>query len=560
MLEKNLEFINNPDLVSRLRTMKLEESRWDISYCIAESQDYVILKNEIPMDDLKNPREAVREMLINTIKQEMNPNDIIVTFGIGLCYLLDETFNMYPSKIFIYEPDTKLLHFVLSNVDISEHLSSGRVFIYDNQEELLKKLEEVYLTKDKVEVVYLKNYAIVKSNELIEFTQKVYEVCKTKMVDVTTILKYTRTWLFNTLKNISTINSGNAYKLSDLEDKFVGQTALIAAAGPSLKENIEKIKANRNKFVLFAVNKTLRILQENEITPDFVVALDPENIAETYTGLDNSISNTNCIMDLRSEPVSLSKPFRKTFISFAQNDSLIKKLMQYNPEISTYETGGSTAIMALVTAERMGFSKVIFAGLDLAFKGNEAYASGETAAKTGDGNVIVESESNTKELVKVVSVTGEDVETRGDYATFIKHFESIIKELDLNNVYNTTSFGAKINGMKNVQFDNIDFNVTANTTAIILGEVQPFKIQTKEWIEEELALINRVIELLSKGSFSPALISTIVKSSLMYQYLQAEVLKILQSPNEESLIDNFLSETKSAVKYVIETLQKNHLI
>ena len=47
----------------------------------------------------------------------MKNNDIIINFGIGLGYLLDESFNNYPSKIYVYEPDLNLLHFVLSNVD-----------------------------------------------------------------------------------------------------------------------------------------------------------------------------------------------------------------------------------------------------------------------------------------------------------------------------------------------------------------------------------------------------------------------------------------------------------
>ena len=45
----------------------------------------------------------------------MKPNDIIINFGLGLGYLLDETFNKYPARIFVYEPDIKLLHFVLNN-------------------------------------------------------------------------------------------------------------------------------------------------------------------------------------------------------------------------------------------------------------------------------------------------------------------------------------------------------------------------------------------------------------------------------------------------------------
>ena len=559
MFKKNLEFIDNQALKERLSRLTLEESRWDISFCMTPTNDYLLLKNDIPIDDIQDPRGAIRKMLKETIKQPMGSNDIIVTFGIGLCYLMDEVFNAYPSKIFVYEPDIKLLHFVLNNVDISELLKSGRIYITDNRDELIKKLNDTYLTKDKLEIVYLKNYAIAKSQELLEFTQKVYETCKSKMVDINTILKFSKVWLKNILKNINTINSGTFYALSDLENKFTGQTALIIAAGPSLQDNIEKIKLNRNKFVIFAVNRVFRTLLSNGIMPDFVVCLDPEGVEASFTNLEDKMSDTNCIIDLKSDSTIFEKNFKKTFVSFTGNESVIKKLLEYNPEFKAYECGGSTTTLAFIAAVKMGFEKIIFSGLDLAMKGNVMYSSGETTKLTEDGKVDLGGEQQ-KGITQVKSVTGEMVESRDDFAAFIQHFEALIKDSGYSEIYNTTSFGAAIEGMKNVPFENIPLNMISNTTSIILGEVNPSKIRTKEWVDSELQLINEVIEMLSKGIFSPALVSAIVKSSLLYQYMQADVLNILQSKLADNLAEKFIEDTKVGVKTVIDMLQKNYLI
>ena len=116
MFNKNLESIDNISLKRRLSRISPLESRIGISYCITPTNDYVLLKDELPTDDLQNPREAVKSFLEKTIKDDLNANDIIITFGIGLGYLLDATFNKYPAKIFLYEPDINLLHFVLNNV------------------------------------------------------------------------------------------------------------------------------------------------------------------------------------------------------------------------------------------------------------------------------------------------------------------------------------------------------------------------------------------------------------------------------------------------------------
>ena len=559
MFTRNLEFIDNDSLKTRLGRITLEQSSRKMSYCMTPSNDYLLMKNDVPLDDIDNPREAIKKMLKSSIKHPMEANDIIITFGIGLCYLLDEVYNTYPARIFVYEPDIEILHFVLNNVDISEHLASGRVYITDDLNELLRKLASCYITKDKVEVVYLKNYAIVKSDELLKLTQKVYETCKSKMVDVNTIKKFSKRWLMNTLVNISTVNDSNVCRLSDLEGKFVGQTALILAAGPSLRENIDKIKANRDKYVIFAVNKVLRVLEANNIIPDFVVCMDAGGINATLTGLEDFCSKINCISDLKSDSVILKKNFKRFFLTFSENDFVIKKLADYNPSIKAYEFGGSASTMAYVVAVKLGFSKIIFAGLDLAFKDDILYSTGEEINKVSDSEIAIGSVK--KNIVKIKSVSGGLVNTRDDYAAFVPHFEALIKESDSGiEIYNTTSFGALIEGMKNVTFDEIPLFFSSVGTPFILGEAQPFKFEVKDWTQEELFLINNVISLLSKNVFSPALVSSIVKSSLLYAYMQADILKVLQSKFDPEMAEDFINKSKLAIKNVVDSLQKNRLI
>ena len=111
MFKKNLESLNNEALKRRLLGISEIGSRAGITFCVTPSNDYVLLKDDFPSDDLHNPREAVKQMLEKNIKTEMKASDTIITFGIGLGYLLDETFNKYPSKIYVYEPDLNLLHF-----------------------------------------------------------------------------------------------------------------------------------------------------------------------------------------------------------------------------------------------------------------------------------------------------------------------------------------------------------------------------------------------------------------------------------------------------------------
>ena len=556
MFEKNLEAIDNIALKRRLEKISPIESRIGVSYCVTPSNDYVLLKNEHPTDDLNNPREAIKTMIEKNIKQQLNNNDIIITFGIGLGYLLDEVYNRFPSKIFVYEPDINLLHFVLSNVDISEHLASGRVYLTNDIDELTTKLASTFLTKDKVEILYLQNYAIIKNTELLLLTQKVLDTCKSKIIDVNTITKFSKQWLINTVSNLAKVQEQNYYLLSDLENKFQGQTALVAAAGPSLSENIEYIKTNRNKFVIFAVNKVAKHLIENGITPDFVVCLDASYVDKTLRELDTSLSECNCIMDIRTDYNIMNRNFKKFFINFSENDALIKKLGTYNSFMKNYETGGSASTFAVVSAIKLGFSKVVLSGVDLAFKDNIIYTDGQTMNRISQEEILINNEK--KNIVQVKSVNNTPVYTREDYQTFIHHFATLIKEFESANIYNTSSFGADIMGTKNLPIDQIPIDANASMTQ--LAFIQPFKLKLNDFIQDEFYNINQIIGQLSKGIFSPALVNTVIKSIFVYQYMQTDILEVLQKNFAPELAESFVANTKAAIKAVVDMLQKTKLI
>ena len=221
-----------------------------------------------------------------------------------------------------------------------------------------------------------------------------------------------------------------------------------------------------------------------------------------------------------------------------------------------FESGGTASSLALVSAIKMGFDKVILAGIDLAFKDNLIYTSGEQIQQISQTEMIVDNVK--KNIVQVKSVNGTNVYTRDDYAVFIHHFATLIKELEFSEIYNVSSFGADIPGTKNVKFE--DLNLQFNSNIISIESAVPFKFNLKEFIDEEFCAINNIISILSKRAFSPALVSAITKSILIYQYMQAEVLTVLQKNFDVELAQTFIEKTKDAIKTIVELLQRSKLI
>ncbi|MCB1756099.1 MAG: motility associated factor glycosyltransferase family protein [Gammaproteobacteria bacterium] len=64
-----------------------------------------------------------------------------------------------------------------------------------------------------------------------------------------------------------------------VKETLRGRTVVVMAAGPSLDEHIDWVKTNREKLAVICVSRIARRLQEVGITPDFVVIIDPHEIA-----------------------------------------------------------------------------------------------------------------------------------------------------------------------------------------------------------------------------------------------------------------------------------------
>jgi hypothetical protein len=252
----------------------------------------------------------------------------------------------------------------------------------------------------------------------------------------------------------------------------------------------------------------------------------------------------------------MSKDFERVFFNFTETDFFIKKLLKYNDFMKFYESGGSASMLARTSAVKLGFSKIVLAGVDLAFKDNEIYSYGELLNRVSQDEIIVDYVK--KNLVQVKSVNGGLVYTRDDYEAFIHHFEVLIKELNYSEIYNISSFGALISGVKNVSFDDIKIHSYRNLTP--LSMISPFKLDVHDFIQEEFYNINNIIAMLSKGVFSTDLVSTIIKSVLVYQYMQSDILTVLQRNFDVELAQNFIDNTKVAIKTIVEQLQRNRMI
>ncbi|MBQ6516476.1 motility associated factor glycosyltransferase family protein [bacterium] len=526
MFENNLKELQkiNPDLCDRLKKLHNESLDESISVGQAESGEFILLKGDFPLDDLKSPSKASQNIISRTILSELRKSDFILIYGLGMGYLLDEVFLKYDSKIIIYEPDINVLRFVFENVDLVKYLSDNRVFIFNDEKECLKYISGHFISGDKMEITYPANYALFYQQVMPEFIQQIYNILKRNIIDTNTTKKLSELWTKNIIMNSRKAN--NKILFSQLENKFKGTTAMILGAGPSLKENIKKIKENREKFTIFAVNRTLEYLQQENIVPDFAVFTDSTIVKSTTEKLENDyIKQLNIIADIKASSFIFDFDCKNLIVYLPNNEPLIG-LIAEKQNLKLQETYGTAAAVCLYCAKEIGAKEIICAGIDLAFKGDELYSDGKGKC---DGNQVTVDNYSVR-MTEVKSKDGEMVKTREDYLSFIPQFEKVIEGLNKKvKVYNITSFGAYIKGMEYKTLEEIIPEKSACDTDKILASITPQVVDyattiDEEWVKSENIAdeINKKKEYVNLGD----LIKNVMESKLLYATCQYEILEL----------------------------------
>lgn len=557
MFENNLKLLEkvNRTLANKIRKISLEDASKNVSAIKNELGEYILTCDNKFVDDTPSPLESAKNIYAQLIKSAKSRHDFIVIFGLGLGNLLDYTHKKSMCNLVLYESNLEILRFTFEYVDLTKYFADGRLFIASNFNECTDFIENKYLLDDKIEFVYLKNYLLQHQSEFNVLTERIFDVCQQKIVDMNTIKQLSKQWIQNTFTNITGTETN--YPVNLLENKFKGKTALVLGAGPSLKDNLEKIKANRDKFVIFAVHRTLETLRLNDITPDFCVVVDTNWVSNSITKDLKYLSEINVIADIKADNYLKKLPFKNSFTYYSENSLFSKKLQAKLPKfLQTLETGGTSAICAYRCAKFMGFKNIIFAGIDLAFKDDTVYCDGQIASANTQTTVKIQ--NVVRNITKVKSITGEYVSTRVDYATFIKQFELLFAQDKVSNLYNLTTFGAYISKMNymqmkeilekiNAESSNVEevlkFEVTANadvpeiikkaSTEILREEknkIQPIVDLTNEWFEMFAQHPNFF-------DYATRILTKITSSMILQEYLQIEMLKfsklVLSNDDEE---------------------------
>ncbi len=472
----------------------------------AASEDVNLIYKGIPLHSNENPQqEAVEEF------KKAGQSKIIVIIGLGLGYLLKRVFISSNSKIIVFEPDRELSDFTLRAVDFNQELQSGRVFIASSYEELSKTIESIYQYKDKLSVLKLKSADLLYPGQIKNISLELPKLLNNLESNFTTLYARSWLWLLNGYSKLRFCE--NDYSINILEGKYKDKAALIVSPGPSLDKNIEIIKNNREKFIVFCVNVAYKKLIKNSIVPDFIVYLDGTD--NLYTIKDFEHSQANIIKhSLAYGKITDELSPNKFFTFYCKNDLISRWIAKQTVfSLENHETKGSVSHLALQAAYNMGCNPIVLAGQDLAYTDGKVYSSGSYWGENAEKNENFEKKMKKMQETSVLKVKGQDgelIDTSPDYAGFISHFEEFaLQNKDKVELINCSTDGAQLNGYENKGFQDtanelepVGINIRESLNEIIKQEKDPFR-ENYYKIQEQIKLFaceaQKTLTLAEKG-------------------------------------------------------------
>jgi hypothetical protein len=297
--------------------------------------------------------------------------------GFGLGYHVQELFDQLSGDAFIVvsEPNLPLLRTALEKRDYSEMLESERLIFITKADrtEIFRKLES-HATAMMMGVVF--THALQSREE--GFHAKVHtlisEYTAFVRANLWTLLGCSMQTCKNVIHNLPVYVSTPSTEAH--KNRFCGKPAVLVAAGPSLRKNIETLKQCRDRVIVIAVQTVLKPLLAAGIEPDFVTSLDFSHVCKRFFEDVPRLQNTHLVAEPKAhwDVIDIYRDIGP--MTLLGNDFASLLLGELEDNHDRLKGGTTVAHLSFYLAEYLGADPIILIGQDLGFTDNVYYAPG----------------------------------------------------------------------------------------------------------------------------------------------------------------------------------------
>ena len=550
----------NQSLAKRIQ----EHIPTELPRIVQENGAYNLIYKEKYLHSRISPLGEAKEIFSRASNE---PVSIHVVYGLGLGYLFQVACANSKGTVILYEPDLNILWLSFTLVDFTYDIFRSNVFIAGSLDEVSDAIYKKSGTYNNPQLLSVTAEQELNPEVFEEVVSKIREAVGAYSLD----LRYTKERFYPSLlmllENLPKLVNETPLKYA--KDAYKGKTAVVVSAGPTLDRNIETLKKNRDKYILFTVGTALKTLTANGIKPDYLCIIETYNSSKQVEGVD--LSDVNLITEPYSNPSLRDYKYKQIYSHISANTPVNRFWSEIcGEDIEEYWSKGTVSYTALNCARLLGCSKIILVGQDLAYIGGQCYskdsaykdlscefneetnrweitakdfeAYANSLCQDDDPEVRVSTANRrlialNNSLYQVKGIDGKTLPTESVYAAFITPLSEYAKHFNDRRYINTSLVGAQIDGYENLPLEDalkdsepvgdielkIDFKYDIEKIKNnLLGKLKELKDAVKIIEEGQNCLKNLDNDLKRTKTVNADILKLLKKVSLNYLLLSGE--------------------------------------
>lgn len=451
-----------------------------------------------PDDPLKEAQEWFSHL-------DLNHYTYLYVYGVGLGYYYDvlkEWLKGQNHTLIFLEDDLEVIHRLFETERGSQILHDPNVRlvpIEKNNLEVLQSVVQIYWRGPlKVSALefYEKAYPEVMGNlnSNLAFWLNFYRASNAEYEN------FGGHFYMNFFDNLFRLPT--SYLADELFGKFKNIPAIICGAGPSLDKNLAVLQQLTNRAIIFAGGTALNAVNSNGFIPHFGIGLDPH-----YEQVSRLIMNTAYEIPFlfrgRVNHKALDIVQGPTIYVTGAGGFATANWAEQELGIAGHyvDEGFNVVNFSLSLALAMGCNPIIFAGLDLAYSGNQSYQSGVMNHPIHDRKVSFRTKTGSDELLVQKDIYGNPVHTLWKWVSESLWLGQLVERNSGTMFVNATEGGIGIPNVPNVSLAEVSKDLLqygSDLKTRIFGEIQNATMPKNVTEERIESLIHQMIDSLKR--------------------------------------------------------------
>ncbi|MDY0278183.1 MAG: DUF115 domain-containing protein [Acholeplasma sp.] len=427
-----------------------------------------------------NPIREAETIINNLLGKESITNEThILFYGVGLGYHIIYFAKKFPNVRFsLIDPSIEAMQLLLDSVALKS-LGDSRIVNIQVGDHLADFFNNIIERRDQnVVICELPAYKKIFEEDYSSFLTQFKSMIKEQKISLNVNSAFQKRWIINSINNFKEVlQTPNI--LMESNEIFKEKTAVLVSAGPSLNfeiENLRKIKDEGLAYI-FSVGSAINTLIHNSIHPHAMCTYDPmeENQLAFKKVNELKIESIPMIFGTSVGYETLQQYQGPKFHMITNQDTVSDYFLKTltNQEIVKVHDAPSIAVVTLELMVKLGFSRIILVGQNLAYLNERHYSEG-----------VPYEVGKVKEILLTENVDGKQIETNESFMVMKRLLEQNISNLNAN-VVNTTVNGAKIEGTTFIPLEVLMRELQKNS----VNMEEPFEqiIQTKMYDQKYIS-------------------------------------------------------------------------